>query len=146
MDRSRHWGDHRTFMSEALMKATSYFHVILQGNRTFGWHDRSIGSPVIRNHERYWLRVVSENKKWIQKDWWEGNFIANEIKGIPKPNVIDFYEWEDGNMQLRAELMTIVAGRVCSPTQELRSYIDLPDNWWLELRNSLLVLSSWKIV
>ncbi|AUS07476.1 aminoglycoside phosphotransferase [Laceyella sacchari] len=136
--------DYRTYMSKAILNATSYFNVVLQGKPTFGWHDRSIGSKAIRNQDEFWLRVVSERKKWIQEVWWEGNFAANNIKGIPKPYVIDIYEWEDGKIQLRAELMSFVKGLVCSSTQEIRAYIDLPENWWLALRNSLLKLSCWE--
>jgi hypothetical protein len=131
-------------MSEALIKAASHFNVTLQENPTFGWYDRSIGSQVVGDHDRYWLRVVSERKEWITGDWWEGNFVANQIKGIPKPQVIDIYEWEDGKIQLRAELMSFVEGQICSSTQELRSLIELPDQWWSELRASLDTLATWQ--
>jgi hypothetical protein len=66
------------YMSEALIKAASHFNVTLQENPTFGWYDRSIGSQVVGDHDRYWLRVVSERKEWITGDWWEGNIAANQ--------------------------------------------------------------------
>ncbi|SEM74684.1 hypothetical protein [Lihuaxuella thermophila] len=144
MDTSGDWHDYRTYMYDALTKAANYFRVVLHGNPTFGWHDRSIGSKVSGKHEKHWLRVVSEKKWWAQGDWWEGNLVSNQLKGIPKPYVIDVYEWEDGEIQLRAELMTFVEGQVCSPTQELRSHLDLSELWWSELRASLEILSSWQ--
>ncbi|MFD1425144.1 hypothetical protein ACFQ4J_15605 [Laceyella tengchongensis] len=136
------WQDYRQFMNEALTKAATHFHVTLNGKPTYGWYDRSIGSQVIGKQKKCWLRVVSEKKWWAQGDWWVGNIEANQIKGIPKPHVIDIYEWEDGEIQLRAELMSFVEGHVCSSTQELKSYIDLPEQWWLELRASLNTLSA----
>ncbi|WP_220184034.1 aminoglycoside phosphotransferase family protein [Thermoactinomyces mirandus] len=134
--------NHQSFMKESLMKAASYFDVQITGKMVFGWNDRSIGSKV-KNQKGicYWLRVVSEMMCWAQGDFWEGNLAANKIKGITKPRVIQIYEWEDGGIQLRAELMSFVEGRVCAFTPELRTKLDLSPRWLSELRASLDRLS-----
>lgn len=41
------WQDHRHFMNQALTKASTHFHVTLNGKPKYGWYDRSIGSKVI---------------------------------------------------------------------------------------------------
>jgi hypothetical protein len=63
------------------------------GNLTFGWDSRSIGSQVIGEQGKHWLHMVSEKKWWVQKDWWEGNLVANYMKGIPMPTVIKVHDW-----------------------------------------------------
>lgn len=135
--------DHQSFMKEQLMKAASYFGVQIIGKTVFGWNDRSIGSKVTNQKGIFWLRVVSEMTHWAQGDFWEGNLVANKIKGISKPRVLQIYEWEDGEIRLRAELMSFIEGNVCSSTPELRTNLDLPAHWWSELRASLDTLSSY---
>lgn len=132
----------RLYMLEALTKAAEHFKVKLKGRPTYGWRDRTIGSQVIGDQGKCWLRVALENKWWTQGDWWKGNVAADAIQGIAKPRMIDTYEWSDGDLCLRAELMTFAEGRVCSSTPELRSLLELPDYWWKELRTSINRLSS----
>ena len=142
-----HWQPdpiHQAFMKKTLDKAADHFNVTLVGQPVFGWRERTIGSKVISKQGPRWLRVVSEMIQWAQGDWWEGNVAAGEIKGVARPRVLDTYEWEEKELRLRAELMTFVEGRICSPTRELRSKLDLPDDWWLQLRKSLDALSAWK--
>lgn len=129
--------NYRAFMLQALAKAINDFCMNAIGSPVFGWRDRSVGSKVKKGDQYFWLRVVSENKNWIQKEWWEGNEAANAIKGIPKPQVLNRLEWERGEFKLRAELMTFMEGKTCSVTPELRSELDLPDRWWAQLRCSL---------
>ncbi|HWO76089.1 MAG TPA: hypothetical protein VNM69_09385, partial [Bacillus sp. (in: firmicutes)] len=78
------WEDHQAFMVKSLRKAASYFHVTLQGDPVFGWRDRSIGSLVISEQGKNWLRVVSEMKQWVHEDWWEGYVAADALRGIEK--------------------------------------------------------------
>lgn len=143
MDVTKQWGEHQLFMYENLVKAATYFQVSLQGKPIFGWRERSIGSQVIGEQANYWLRVVSENPYWVQQDWWEGNEIADEIQGITKPKVLKTWEWDGGERRFRAELMTLAEAKVCSPTPELRTHLELPISWWADLRKSLDTLSTW---
>jgi len=67
---------------------------------------------------------------------------STSITGVPKPVVLDMYEWGEQNYRNRAELMTLVTGRRCSVTPELRGELDLPDQWWSDLRNALDTLAQ----
>lgn len=83
MNTSNHGSqDYRAFMIQALSKAMTHFLVATVGRPVFGWH---VGSQARNEQEKYWLRVVAENKYWVQKDWWQGNEAANEIEGVSKP-------------------------------------------------------------
>ena len=104
--------NYRAFMLQALAKAINDFCMNAIGSPVFGWRDRSVGSKVKKGDQYFWLRVVSENKNWIQKEWWEGNEAANAIKGISKPQVVNRLEWERGEFKLRAELMTFMEGKL----------------------------------
>ncbi|GAB3970495.1 hypothetical protein GCM10029978_043890 [Actinoallomurus acanthiterrae] len=131
--------NHRVWMRTALGYAAELFGLELVGRPVFGWRDRSIGvaaSPVTGGPVR-WLRVVTEHLSWASGDWWTGNKDAVEITGITKPEVIDIREWTDDGQALRAEVMTYIPTRPCSPTPELRHGIDLSADWWGDLRRGL---------
>jgi hypothetical protein len=55
--------------------------------------------------------------------------------------VLDVAEWEEGRQQ-RAEVMTMMPGVTCSPTDALRSPIALPAQWWNALGQSLDILAA----
>lgn len=135
--------DYRQFMRKSLSKAAEHFGVTLHGKLVYGWRDRSISARVSRDRQLLWLRVVSEQKHWINRQWWEGNEAANQIEGISMPKVLDSYEWEDGEILLRAEFMTLMEGMICSSTPEIRHDLDLSEQWWQELRESLDRLAAW---
>ena len=131
----------REWMHENLQRAATHFGLVLDGEPRLGWIDRSIGAPVSRREERFWLRVVSENKQWIDGNFWTGNLDANVFTGLAKPRVLDVYEWEEHRQQ-RAEVLTLLPGSPCSHTDALREPIDLPDAWWAELRRTVDVVAS----
>ncbi|MCO6007154.1 aminoglycoside phosphotransferase [Actinoallomurus purpureus] len=131
--------NHRAWMRDALDHAARLFGLELIGAPVFGWRDRSISAAVVplAGGVRRWLRVVAEHLSWTGDDWWTGNRDAAAITGIAKPRVIDAREWADDGQALRAEVMTYIAGRPCSPTPELHHGIDLPPSWWHALRDGL---------
>ncbi|MGQ0774149.1 MAG: hypothetical protein ACT4NY_06995 [Pseudonocardiales bacterium] len=66
---------------------------------------------------------------------------------VPKPEVLAVYDWKEtddewGECRLRAEVMTLVVDMPCSATPELRAELDLPDQWWTDLRNALDTLAG----
>lgn len=126
----------RDWMRENLQRAADHFGLVLVGEPRLGWLDRSISSLVRRGDQQYWLRVVSEDERWIDGDFWTGNLDANVFTGLSKPRVFDVYEWEEGRRQ-RAEMMTLLQGSPCSHTDALRRPIELPDTWWTELRRAV---------
>lgn len=129
------------WMRENLQRAATHFGLVVDGEPRLGWIDRSIGALVSSGQERFWLRVVSENKQWIDGNFWTGNLDANMFTGLAKPRVLDVYEWEEHRQQ-RAEVLTLVPGKPCSHTDALRELIDLPDAWWAELRRTVDVVAS----
>jgi hypothetical protein len=132
----------RGWMRELLAQAAEHFSLTLLGDLTFGWRDRSIGSRVRGVDGDRWLRVVTSHNTWANGEFWTGNLDAAAIHGVPKPCVLQVHEWTEGPRSIRAELMTLVPGRVCSDTQELRNELDLPDEWWTRLRHALDVLAT----
>lgn len=131
----------RGWMLENLQRAAAHFGLVLAGEPRLGWMDRSISVLAHRGEEQFWLRVVSENKQWIDGDFWTGNLDANVITGVAKPQVLDVYEWEEYRQQ-RAEVLTLVPGSPCSRTDALREPVDLPEEWWAELRRTVDVVGA----
>ncbi|GHH54389.1 hypothetical protein GCM10017774_69370 [Lentzea cavernae] len=124
-----------------LDRAAQHFKLTITGQPRLGWQDRSISAPARSAGEQLWLRVVSEEKQWIEGEFWTGNLEANAFATLSKPRVIDVVEWEHGRQQ-RAELMTLMPGSPCSRTDVLRHAIDLPDEWWSELRRTSDALAT----
>jgi hypothetical protein len=132
----------RGWMRELLAQAAEHFSLILLGDPTFGWRDRSIGSRVRDVDGEHWLRVATSHSMWANGEFWTGNLDASAIHGVPKPRVLRVHEWTEQTRSIRAELMTLVPGRICSNTQELRNELDLADEWWTSLRHALDVLAA----
>jgi hypothetical protein len=132
----------REWMREQLRVASVHFSVTPHGEPVFGWRDRTIGSRVSSTDGQRWLRVSWADPQWAQGEYWTGNEDSTTITGVPKPVVLDMYEWGEKNYRNRAEVMTLVAEQPCSATQELRNDLDLPDRWWSDLRNALDTLAQ----
>jgi hypothetical protein len=125
----------RNFMRHNLTHAADHFDVTIASPPIFGWRLRSISALVRTRDGEHWLRVVSQEREWACGDAWTGNLDANVITGVPKPRVRDVHEWSEGDWRdQRAELMTLMPGEVCSPTDALRHDLELPEGWWAELR------------
>ncbi len=131
----------RQWMHENLSHAADHFGLTVAGQAQLGWLDRSISAPVQALGRQLWLRVVSEDEQWTGGDFWTGNLDANVFANLPKPQVLDVYEWEEWRQQ-RAELMTLAPGSPCSPTDALRHALDLPDQWWTELRRTIEAIAA----
>lgn len=132
----------RAWMGEQLRIAAAHFSVVPQGEPVFGWRDRTIGSRVASSAGDRWLRVSWADPRWAEGEYWTGNADSASIMGVPKPVLRDTYEWGAANYRNRAEIMTLVADRPCSATQELRDDLDLPDRWWSDLRTALDTLAG----
>ncbi len=132
----------RDWMTDLLSEAADRFKLTISGSPTWGWRDRSVGVTAAAANAQRWLRVVTEDGRWAHGEWWTGNSDANVIGGITKPIVLDTAEWEEGPRKIRAEVMTRVAGRPCSPTDVLAAGLQVPRRWWMDLRRSLEVLAT----
>jgi len=133
----------RLWMRQNLDRAAVHFGLTVTDEPVFGWRDRSIGAPVDSPHGLRWLRVVSEQPQWAHGHGWTGNTDANELRDVPKPRVLGVYEWSEGEWrQQRAEVMTLLPGVLCSPTDTAQPGLDLPRIWWLDLQRALQHLAG----
>ncbi|MGH3717656.1 MAG: phosphotransferase [Pseudonocardiaceae bacterium] len=133
----------RNWMRLNLARAAEKFGLSVTGVPIFGWRLRSIGAVTHDPNGFSWLRVVSEQPQWATGEFWTGNQDANTLTGLPKPVVLASTEWDEaGWRSQRAEVMTLLPGEPCSPTDVVRTAIELPDSWYRELRRSLHRLAS----
>lgn len=133
----------RNWMRLNLARAAEKFGLSVTGAPVFGWRLRSIGAVAHGPNGACWLRVVSEQPQWATGEFWTGNQDANTLTGLPKPVVLASTEWDEAEWRSqRAEVMTLLPGEPCSPSDVLRTEVDLPDEWYSELRRSLYRLAS----
>ena len=133
----------RNFQRHNLARAAEHFELVITGAPSFGWRLRSISAPAVGRHGPRWLRVVSEEPQWAQGDGWSGNADANEITGVAKPQVLGVFEWSERSWRnQRAELMTLVPGVACSPTDVLHEDPELPKSWFTDLWRTFTAVAT----
>lgn len=133
----------RLWMRRNLDRAAAHFGLTVTGEPILGWRDRSISAVGSGAQGCRWLRVVSEQVQWAQGHAWTGNADANAVNGLPKPHVLDVHEWAEGEWRRqRAEVMTVLPGVACSPTDTAVGQPDLDEDWWKSLRTSLRRLAG----
>jgi hypothetical protein len=136
----------RGWMRRHLNHAAQRFGLTITGEPVFGWCLRSISAPAVGPDGPCWLRVGTERDRDLGGStaaaFWTGIPDSAAITGIAKPRVLSSTEWAEPEQRrrVRADAMTLLPGRPCSPTDVLRFVPDLPDAWWTELRRSLEVL------
>lgn len=133
----------RAWMRQLLDDAAERLDVRVTGAPVFGFRLRSASARAQHADGARWLRVVVEQPRWLPDEYWTGNVAANVVVGVAKPTVLDAAEWDapDLPLRVRAEAMSVLSGRVCSPTDVLRAEPPLSDTWWAEIRSSLDVIS-----
>jgi hypothetical protein len=140
MDDGDQWEvETRAWMRSHLARATNHFAITLAGDPLWGWCLRSISAPVAdRDHHPHWLRVGVERIIDIDEmpEFWRGLVDANAVTNVPKPSVVGSVEWNEPErgQRVRADLMTRVTGRPCSPTEGLSVRLAVPECWWDQLR------------
>lgn len=133
----------RNWMRLNLIHAAEKFELSVTGAPIFGWRLRSIGAVAHGPNGACWLRVVSEQPQWATGEFWTGNQDANALTELPKPIVLASTEWDEaGWRSQRAEVLTLLPGEPCSPSDVLRTEVELSDRWCSELRRSLRQLAS----
>jgi hypothetical protein len=134
----------REWMRGNLARAAVHFGLAVTGAPVYGWGLRSISVRALAPTGPCWLRVLSEKARWATGDYWTGNTDANSIPDVPKPYVSGSHEWgaPEADRRVRAEVMTLLPGQPCSPTEMLTRPLDLPETWWAELRRTLDVTSK----
>lgn len=141
MDTASADAEFAAWMRDNLDQAAKHFRLTISGEPVYGWRLKSISAPAVGPDGPRWLRVVSQERQWAAGEHWTGTADANAITGIRKPRVLDVHEWTEHDWRTqRAEVMTVVPGQVCSPTETLHKPIDLPEHWWTDLERSLATL------
>jgi hypothetical protein len=135
---------YQAWLRRYLDRAANHFGLTLVEEPTFGWRLRSLSGPAQSPAGPRWLRVVTEDHRWLPADFWTGNTDANVITAVPRPRVLDWTEWSDSEWrrQVRAEVMAMAPGWPCSATDVLRTPLTLPNAWWHDLRHGLEVIRS----
>ncbi|MDT3397338.1 aminoglycoside phosphotransferase [Streptomyces sp. B1866] len=133
----------RTWMRQNLQRAARHFGLTVTAEPVFGWRDRSIGAPADAPDGRRWLRVVSEQTQWAQGHAWTGNADADAVAGLPKPRLLGVHEWAEGDWRRqRAEVLTLLPGRPCSPTDTAQPGLAPAEEWWARLHDALRSLAA----
>ena len=133
----------RLWMRQNLETAARHFQATIAGPAVFGWLDRTIGARCTQSGHERWLRVASEQLEWAGGLMWTGNVESSVVTGIPKPIVLDVHEWEQDHWRRqRAELMTLLPGQPCSPTDVAQLDDEPSSHWWSQLGDALTRLAA----
>ncbi|MCK2241882.1 MULTISPECIES: phosphotransferase [unclassified Crossiella] len=128
----------RNWMRLNLARAAEEFDLTVTGNPVFGWRLRSVGARAEGPAGPRWLRVASSEVEWARGPAWTGNVDANSFDGIPKPTVLASTEWTEWDWRTqRAEVMPLLNGLPCSPTDVLHRDVNLANAWWANLHRSV---------
>ncbi|MBV9140564.1 MAG: aminoglycoside phosphotransferase [Pseudonocardiales bacterium] len=135
-------GQRRAWLGAQLERAAGVLGATITAPPVFGWHDRTIGTPVSTADGERWLRVAAEMSYWAGGAFWTGNRDAGAIDDVPKPRLVTKLDWSDGDCQLRADLMTVAPSPVIAHDMVLRSTPDLTPTWWADLRRAVDILAA----
>jgi len=109
----------------------------------WGWWGRSIGCLVEAKSGPAWLRVRSVPRGDGWGRIWEGNAAA--VRALPdtvrRPKLFTWHDFGIEEYDYRAEVSEYITSQTCADDQFLREELDLPDEWWSSLRESLRALS-----
>jgi hypothetical protein len=106
----------------------------------------SVGSPVVFEGGRAWLRASPFLEHEMNLNAWRGTAEAAVISGVSKPALLRRVEWLSGGpvpVRVSAEVLTLVTDPVASPGRFLAAAPDLPAGWFGELAASLAGLRAY---
>jgi len=124
-----------------LAEAASRFGGTFIGTVKYGWNKKSAGCLLRRGRREVWLKVQFADPNHFNERSWNGEILSANIEGICKPRVLEYTDWETAGVLWRALLMDAIEERLCSPTQEISSDLQLPQDWYNSLRSSLVNLA-----
>ncbi len=108
-------------------------------HEAWGWHGRTLSQPVTTADGPGWLRVASAPTSEIIDTFWDGAIDAQQCipTSVPRPRLLDWYDWADLRWAYRAELYDRVTARPLAASAILTAVPDLPKTWWAALRAAL---------
>jgi hypothetical protein len=135
--------EHRAWIHGQFARAVEHFGLVVTGEPIEGWHLRSVSARALGRCGPCWVRVGAEYEQWIDEHW-TGIPDSNVITGVPKPQVLHSLEWNhpDRQQRLRADVMTLMPGHPCSPTDVLHVEFELPQNWWAQLHRAVAIIRA----
>lgn len=140
--------ERRLWLLDQLAAAAARVDVeVLDGDVVNTYDMRSAGTVARDGDVDVWLRVVMEDPDYQPACRWDGNVASNAIKGVPKPDVLRWADWENRTdyrtgCRLRAEVMTLVREKAIARDGVLMSDPGLPEQWWSDLRSALTALAA----
>jgi hypothetical protein len=103
---------------------------------------RAAGMRVLDHGEPAWLRVIFDDPEWGQGSYLDGTVSANDIRGVPKPIVLRWQDWDDQGRHLRGELSTYVEDRAVADDMVLTMPVAITESWLTDLRQALTALED----
>lgn len=142
--------ERRTWLDIQLQAAAQRLGTKVLGPVVNTFEMRSAGALARYDDADVWLRVQVSDPMYEPACRWSGNVEANEIVGVPKPQVLRWDEWPNTETYLRGrrlmgEVMTLAPGTTIAPDNVLLGDPGLPDAWWHDLRSALDALARYPI-
>ncbi|WP_329791942.1 hypothetical protein V1227_08370 [Lentzea sp. DG1S-22] len=137
----------RVWLDTQLDSAATALDVSVVGESVNTFDMRSSGAVARDQDGDVWLRVVVEDADYEPVCRWDGNVAANSIRGVSKPAVLRWHDWQNHDeylrgRRLRGEVMTLAPGMTVAPGGVLHDDPRLSDTWWQDLRRSLAALAT----
>lgn len=110
----------------------------------WGWHGRTLGSPVTAPDSLAWLRVACAPASQPVTIFWDGSIEAEKSmpSSVPRPRLRSWHDWTDQRWKYRAELYEHVADRPAAASPVLATAPDLPPQWWTAVRAALDAIAA----
>ena len=103
---------------------------------------RAAGVRVLDHGVPAWLRVVFDDPEWGRGSYMDGTVTANEIRGVPKPDIIRWQDWDDNGRHIRGEVSTYVEDSTIADDMLLTAPADISGPWLASLRDALIALEQ----
>jgi len=110
----------------------------------WGWHGRTLGTPVTTPRGPAWLRVACAPTSTIISTFWNGAVDAQRSlpKSIPRPQLLRWHDWTSHTWAYRAELHDHVGTPTAAPHAVITTSLDLPATWWTAMRAALDTIAT----
>lgn len=108
-----------------------------------GWHRKSLGVRVSWSHQARWLRIKARVKGSGSSSLWNGEreaAVFDEL--VRKPKLLEMCDWDDGDIEWRSELMTLLEEPIASRTPDLHSPIISDAAWFDDFGRALVAIAS----